>query len=57
MNSHPSSVSTLSIVLVGGGAPATTIRIVPVPGISPSHSFAASSIDAITAGAPQRRVT
>ena len=27
MNSHPSSVSTRSIVRVGGGAPATTMRV------------------------------
>ena len=32
MNSHPSSVSTRSIVFDGGGAPATTMRTVPRPG-------------------------
>ena len=32
MNSHPSSDSTRSIVLDGGGAPATTMRTVPRPG-------------------------
>ena len=37
MNSQPSSVSIRSIVRVGGGAPATTMRTVPVPGIGPSH--------------------
>ena len=35
MNSQPSSVSTRSIVRVGGGAPATTMRVRPWPGISP----------------------
>ena len=35
MNSQPSSVSTRSIVRVGGGAPATTMRTWPRPGISP----------------------
>ena len=32
MNSQPSSVSTRSMVRVGGGAPATTIRVRPAPG-------------------------
>ena len=38
MNSHPSSASTRATVLVGGGAPATMIRVRPRPGISPSQS-------------------
>ena len=33
MNSQPSSVSTRSMVRVGGGAPATTMRVRPRPGI------------------------
>ena len=65
MNSQPSSVSTRSIVRVGGGAPATTIRVRPRPGISPSHSCrgvedrgddrrcAAQQRDAVLAHAPQ----
>ena len=35
MNSQPSSVSIRSIVRVGGGAPATTMRTRPRPGIGP----------------------
>ena len=57
MNSQPSSVSTRSMVRVGGGAPATTIRVVPRPGIGPSHVAAASSTAATTAGAPHSSVT
>ena len=57
MNSHPSSVSIRSIVRVGGGAPATTMRVRPAPGIGPSHFAAASSIIATTAGAPHSSVT
>ena len=65
MNSQPSSVSTRSIVRVGGGAPATTMRVRPVPGISPSHSArrvedrghdgrcAAQQRDAVVVDAPQ----
>ena len=37
MNSQPSSSSTRTIVRVGGGAPATTMRTRPRPGISPSQ--------------------
>ncbi len=57
MNSQPSSVSTRSIVRVGGGAPATTMRVRPRPGISPAHSCAASSTALTTAGAPHSSVT
>ncbi len=57
MNSQPSSVSTRSIVRVGGGAPATTMRVRPRPGISPDHSCAASSTVLTTAGAPHSSVT
>src|SRR6266487_2539717 len=57
MNSQPSSVSTRSIVRVGGGAPATTIRVRPRPGISPCHCAAASSTAFTTAGAPLSNVT
>ena len=57
MNSQPSSLSTRSIVRVGGGAPATTMRVVPAPGIGPSHPPAQSRIDATTAGAAQASVT
>ena len=39
MNSQPSSVSIRSMVVVGGGAPATTMRTCPGPGISPSQSW------------------
>ena len=46
-----------SIVRVGGGAPATTMRVRPEPGIGPSHFDAASSVIATTAGAPHRSVT
>ena len=42
---------------VGGGAPATTILVIPAPGIGPSHSDAASKIAATTAGAPHISVT
>ena len=56
MNSHPSSVSIRSMVRVGGGAPATTIRVRPAPGIGPSHWAAASRMAAATAGAPHMRV-
>ena len=35
MNSQPSSVSTRSIVRVGGGAPATTMRVRPRAGDRP----------------------
>ena len=57
MNSHPSSVSTRSMVWVGGGAPATTIRVRPLPGTGPSNCWAASSTAFTTAGAPHSRVT
>ena len=57
MNSHPSSVSTRSIVRVGGGAPATIMRVRPRPGTSPSQVAAASRIAATTAGAPLSKVT
>ena len=60
MNSHPSSASTRSIVLDGGGAPATTMRTVPRPGTSrPSLArvSAAPRIAATTAGAAHRSVT
>ena len=45
------------MVRVGGGAPATTIRTLPAPGTGPSHSAAASSTVATTAGAPHSNVT
>ena len=57
MNSQPSSVSTRSIVREGGGAPATTIRVLPLPGTGPSHRAAASRVAFTTAGAPHSRVT
>ncbi len=57
MNSQPSSASTRATVLVGGGAPATMIRVRPRPGISPSQSGAASSTAATTAGAAHITVT
>jgi hypothetical protein len=57
MNSHASSVSTRSIVRVGGGAPATMMRVRPAPGISPFHSCAASRTELTTAGAPHSSVT
>ena len=57
MNSQPSSVSTRSIVRVGGGAPATTMRVRPWPGTGPSHVAAASRMAATTAGAPHSSVT
>ena len=57
MNSQPSSVSIRSIVRDGGGAPATTMRTVPLPGMGPSHEAAASRIMATTAGAPHSSVT
>ena len=43
--------------LVGGGAPATTIRTRPRPGTSPSQWGAASSTAATTAGAAHMIVT
>ena len=46
-----------SMVRVGGGAPATTMRTRPRPGIGPSHDAAASRMAATTAGAPQSNVT
>ena len=52
-----SSVSIRSMVRVGGGAPAMTIRTVPLPGIGPSHVVAASRIALATAGAPHITVT
>ena len=60
MNSQPSSVSTRSMVLDGGGAPATTMRTVPAPGIArpaARRSAAAVRIAATTAGAPHSSVT
>ena len=45
------------MVRVGGGAPATTMRTVPWPGIGPSQSAAASRTMATTAGAPHSSVT
>ena len=57
MNSQPSSSSTRMIVLVGGGAPATTIRTLPRPGTGPSHDPAASSTAPTTAGAAHMIVT
>ena len=57
MNSQPSSVSQRSIVFVGGGAPATTIRTRPRPGIGPSQVTAASRAAFNTAGAAQSTVT
>jgi hypothetical protein len=57
MSSQPSSVSTRSIVRVGGGAPATTMRVVPAPGMGPLQVAAASRTMATTAGAPHSRVT
>ena len=46
-----------SMVFVGGGAPATTMRTRSRPGIGPSHVCAASRIAATTAGAPHNIVT
>jgi hypothetical protein len=57
MNSQPSSVSTRSMVRVGGGAPATTMRVRPAPGMGPSQVAAASRTMLTTAGAPHMRVT
>ena len=61
MNSHPSSDSTRSIVLDGGGAPATTMRTVPRPGMarpSAARVSAAPRMAATTAGrAAQQRDT
>ena len=60
MNSQPSSVSTRSIVLEGGGAPATTMRVAPPPGMISSRSrrsVAAFRMAATTAGAPHISVT
>ena len=60
MNSQPSSSSTRSIVLDGGGAPATTILVLSRPGTgSPVARLAdaASRIAATTAGAPHISVT
>ena len=60
MNSHPSSDSTRSIVLDGGGAPATTMRTVPRPGTarpSAARVSAAPRMAATTAGAPHSSVT
>ena len=57
MNSQPSSVSTRSMVRVGGGAPATTMRVRPAPGMGPSQVAAASRMAATTAGAPHSSVT
>ena len=61
MNSQPSSVSTASMVLDGGGAPATTTRTRPRPGTSsprwPRSAAAAPRMAATTAGAPHSRVT
>ena len=45
------------MVRLGGGAPATTMRVRPWPGTSPSHVCAASSTEATTAGAAHIRVT
>ena len=56
-NSQPNSVSMRSIVFVGGGAPATTMRTRPCPGTGPSHEAAASRTMFTTAGAPQSIVT
>ena len=41
----------------GGGAPATTIRTWPLPGIGPSQVVAASTMALATAGAPASAVT
>ena len=46
-----------SMVFVGGGAPAQQMRVVPRPGISPSHFGAASRIALATAGAAHITVT
>ncbi|CAB4595427.1 unannotated protein [freshwater metagenome] len=46
-----------SMVRVGGGAPATTMRTRSRPGIGPSHVAAASRIAFTTAGAPHNMVT
>ena len=46
-----------SIVRLGGGAPATTMRVVPDPGSGPSQSGAASSTALTTAGAAHSSVT
>ncbi len=54
MNSQPSSSRTLSIVRVGGGAPATMMRTWSRPGIGPLQSLAASRIELTTAGAAHR---
>jgi hypothetical protein len=57
MNSQPSSVSMRSIVFVGGGAPAQTMRTRSRPGIGPSQVAAASRTMLATAGAPHSTVT
>src|SRR5437763_496826 len=60
MNSHPSSVSTRSMVFDGGGAPATTTRTRPRPGTATPvwrRAAAASSTAAMTAGAQVNRGT
>ena len=60
MNSQPSSSSTRSMVLDGGGAPATTIRTWSRPGTgcpAARLAAAASRIAATTAGAPHISVT
>jgi hypothetical protein len=49
MNSQPSSVSTRSIVRVGGGAPATTMRTGRAGDLARPTSAAASSTAATTA--------
>ena len=46
-----------AIVREGGGAPAQMTRTRSRPGISPSHDWAASRIDATTAGAAHITVT
>ena len=46
-----------SMVTVGGGAPAHTMRTRSRPGISPCHVAAASRIMLSTAGAPHINVT
>ena len=58
MNSQPSSVSTRSMVRVGGGAPATTMRTRSrARDRARPRSAAASRTMATTAGAPHSRVT
>ena len=59
MNSQPSSSSTRWIVVVGGGAPPTSIRIRPAPGAGapPSRGRVGARTASTTAGAPQVRVT